>query len=1053
MDVSLRALACWMLGVGLATACVVGLCACHPAADGSDEADNGVSTYVVDPQALFAEAEQLRLASDEKSSHRAIPAYGDARAAWIRQGDQALAATASQRLGATYEGLGRLEDALREYLEAASLCRENCDPLLESSISSDIGVVQAMLADSDESLDSAIGQCQRALLIAREAQGQREEAKALTCAAEVEYQRGNLDEALALHLRAKRAWEDTGEPRGYSEALFNLGSVRSDLSQFAEARANLEQARSLWTSSGDGRGEGRALIALGRLEHRQGNYQDALNRFRQALDLLEPTGDSVWQGSGLAGIGTVYLELGDGARALSYWEAALERLQMTGLRTATWDLLLAVGRSHLTLENPSKALDRFEEALTLAEETESDVWKQAYSLHSMSQAYQSLGKPQNSLKCLERALSLQESARDPRLEAAIRSELGNTYEALEGHERAAENFARALELSEDSDDRVGEVTALFGMARAARHRNDLDGAKEYIERSLRIAESLREEVESRELRTSYFASVHRLHELYIEVLMQLHDVHPREGLAAAAFAASERARARSLLESLTEAGIDIRAGVDPELLERELSSRERLNTSVEQRMRSSSARDEKELEAGNKEIQDLQAKHDLVMAEIRSKSPYYAALAQSKPLGLEEVQEELLDGDTVLLEYALGEERSFLWAVAKDELASFELAPRADIEAQAERLYELLTARARVRTESLQQRNRRLEEADAAYWEEAARTSQMLLAPAADRIVGKRLLVVADGALQLVPFGALPVLRAGNDVAPMMVEHEIVNLPSASALAAVRKETLGRKRPEGTVAIFADPVFAPDDPRIDARKDLGPRRSASRLPAIHSGMSHVLRDIGFLKNGELRIPRLEATRNEAAAIVAMVPGGRTLQAIGFGAARSTALSSELGRYRIVHFATHGVSNIETPAMSGILLSMFDDHGKAQDGFLQLQDIYQLHLSADLVVLSACNTALGKRIRGEGIVGIVRAFMHAGAGRVVASLWKVDDEATQALMSRFYREMFESNRSPSAALRSAQLHVWRDTEWQSPFYWAAFVLQGEWQEPRVGGHSR
>lgn len=238
--------------------------------------------------------------------------------------------------------------------------------------------------------------------------------------------------------------------------------------------------------------------------------------------------------------------------------------------------------------------------------------------------------------------------------------------------------------------------------------------------------------------------------------------------------------------------------------------------------------------------------------------------------------------------------------------------------------------------------------------------------------------------------------------------------------------------------------------QISTGGDVGERSAAKQAGVtpsveIDSGVGQALRDIGFLRNGDLGIPRLEATRQEAAAIVAAAPEGTTLQAIGFDATRSAAMSAELGRYRIVHFATHGVSNIDSPAMSGILLSMFDDRGQAQDGFLRLHDIYDLDLSADLVVLSACNTALGKRIRGEGTVGIVRAFMYAGAERVVATLWKVDDEATRELMSRFYREMFEERRSPSAALRSAQLAMWRETEWRSPFFWAAFVLQGEWRE--------
>jgi CHAT domain-containing protein len=156
------------------------------------------------------------------------------------------------------------------------------------------------------------------------------------------------------------------------------------------------------------------------------------------------------------------------------------------------------------------------------------------------------------------------------------------------------------------------------------------------------------------------------------------------------------------------------------------------------------------------------------------------------------------------------------------------------------------------------------------------------------------------------------------------------------------------------------------------------------------------------------------------------------------------MSPELAGYRIVHFATHGVFDNENPGLSGVALSMFDAGGRPQDGFLRLHDIYGLRLPVDLVVLSACDTALGKPLRGEGLVGVVRGFMHAGAARVVASLWKVDDDATGELMGRFYGEMLQNGRAPAAALRQAQIAMWQQDTWRAPYYWAAFVLQGEWR---------
>jgi CHAT domain-containing protein len=418
-----------------------------------------------------------------------------------------------------------------------------------------------------------------------------------------------------------------------------------------------------------------------------------------------------------------------------------------------------------------------------------------------------------------------------------------------------------------------------------------------------VAESLRTGVESRDLRASYFASVQPYHMLHMDVLMRLHKRHPREGLAAAAFEASERARARSLLDSLTEAGVDLRQGMDPDLVKREQVSKRAFDDWAERRGRLASGPGTKaDTTALAEEYRDLERRYDQVQAEIRSKSPRYAALAQPQPLGLREVQKQVLDAETLLLEYALGEERSYLWAVSSKDQTSYELPPRAEIERAATRVYERLTARLNVAGDP-RDRRERIERADAEYWQEAGRLSDVLLGPVAKRMAGKRILVVADGALQYLPFAAFPVPGGGNEPVPMVVEHEIVSLPSASVLAVLRRETRGRKPPGKAVAVLADPVFEPDDPRLPTAGG-GARRSGGP---------------GF--------PRLAATRQEADAILAMAARGMTLRAIDFEASRATALSPELAQYRIVHFATHGVFDNETPGLSAIILSMLDARGQ------------------------------------------------------------------------------------------------------------------------------
>jgi CHAT domain-containing protein len=328
----------------------------------------------------------------------------------------------------------------------------------------------------------------------------------------------------------------------------------------------------------------------------------------------------------------------------------------------------------------------------------------------------------------------------------------------------------------------------------------------------------------------------------------------------------------------------------------------------------------------------------------------------------------------------------------------------------------------------------------------------MLLGGVASRLQGewkgKRLAVVLAGALDYLPFAALPIPGDADGVT-LASEFEVVELPSASVLAAIRTETSSRPRASRAVAVVADPVFDRADVRVGSDHGSVPARRSPRDRAVASeegGLEFLRSDVEghdefAVRSGYARLP---FTRREADAIASLVAREDVFEATDFQASRPTVLSGALQGYRIVHFATHGVLDDSRPALSGLILSLVDQRGNPQDGFLRLHDIYNTRVDADLVVLSACQTALGKQIRGEGLVGLARAFMYAGAPRVVASLWEVSDVATAELMRRFYRNMLQQNLTPAAALRSAQLEIAKKPQWRSPYYWAGFVLQGDWR---------
>lgn len=625
-------------------------------------------------------------------------------------------------------------------------------------------------------------------------------------------------------------------------------------------------------------------------------------------------------------------------------------------------------------------------------------------------------------------------------------------------------------------DRDGEANTLRSIALVEREAGHLAAAQAQIETAIQIIESLRTNVVSEGLRASYFSTVQSSYSLYIELLMRLHQLHPDDGNAVKALEVSERARARSLLETLAETQANIRQGVDPALLERERSLGQLLKGKQAALTKLLNGKHTEEQAAGfKKDIEEILAQYEQVEAQIRQASPRYAALTQPQPLSAPEIQQQL-DANTILLEYALGEDHSYLWAVGPDSLRSFQLPKRSDIETAARRVYELLTARNKQMTsETEAQRQTRLEQAQTQYPQAAAALSKMLLGPVGPLIKGKRLVIVADGALQYIPFSALPEPRKAKpanpktitvnqaSIIPLVVGHEIISLPSASALAVLRQEIKGRQRAPNVLAVLADPVFGSHDPRVQkaaGSKELGANRQEQKTGAtrgpeeaeaaslsaslVEGRLTRSASEAGLDRSGELQFSRLAFSRREAEAIVAAAPADKAMMALDFNASLQTATDPELAHYRIVHFATHGLLNSEHPELSGMVLSLVDQQGRPQDGFLQLQDIYNLNLPADLVVLSACETGLGKEIRGEGLVGLTRGFMYAGAGRVIASLWKVDDVATAELMKRLYHDMLTDGLRPAAALRQSQVEMWKQQRWESPYYWAAFVIQGEWK---------
>ena len=951
---------------------------------------------------LFVEGGRLRSQNTTDSRRQAIEKYRGAVSLSAALGDQAQEADAFLEIGFIYGEQREPRLAVEANEQSLLLARAIADSRRQARALDSIGMFSRVLGEQQKALES-------------------------------------YDQALAL----QRA---SGDRRKEALTLNLVGEFYFYVSDQQKAQDYFQQALQINKALGDIRGEHEDLLNLGISYRALGEPQNALEYYNKANQLLPPP----LEGGVLHSIGTIYYDLGEQDKALEYLGEAL-KIRLASADPAAPFTENAIGIVYRALGEPQKALEYHNRAL-VGMCASGDRQGEGVTLLSLGSVYAQLHEQHKALEYFGQALPILRAVSDRRNEAVTLSNMGEVQRSLGALPKAVEYFDQALSLQQSIRDRIGAATTLYGIARAELALGQLERARERIERVLESVESMRIKIGNAELRASYLASKQQYYEFYVNLLMRMEQRDPGNAYASLALTANERARARGLLDVLTEARTDIRMGVDAKLLDRESKLQQELNLKSEQLTRLLSRKPD-EAAAAKQEVESLLNAYQEVEAQIRSASPRYAALTQPAPLNLKKIQSEVLDDQTLLLEYSLGEEKSFLWVVTVNSIKSFELPKRATIEAAARSVYARLTARnSTLPTETPGQKQVRILRLEADYPRAAAALSEMILAPVASELGTKRMLVVSDGALQYVPLGALPTPRdeKGNSLHlssviahPLIVDHEIISLPSASVLAALRLEASNRKPAMKAVAVLADPVFSRDDPRF-LHAATGRHGEGSKASDLNSSqlLAPVLRSAE--ESGLKDFARLHFSRAEADAITRLAPEGQGLEAVDFLANRTTATSADLGQYRIVHFATHGLINSQHPELSGIVLSLVDQKGQPQNGFLRLYEIYNLKLNADLVVLSACQTALGKEIKGEGLIGLTRGFMYAGAPRVVASLWRIDDRATAELMTRFYRGMITEGLTAAAALRAAQISMWQEKRWSAPPYWAAFTIQGEWK---------
>lgn len=983
----------------------------------------------------YDEAVRLEFQSGAEDTLRAIAKYEDATKHFHDAGDRPCEAFTLMKAGLALHNLSRLKDAIEHYNIALKIFEDLRDDLGVSHTLTSIGWSYSGLGKFKESLDH----CQRALEIRRRLGEPRAIAQTLNLVAAAHQELGDERQAIDSFLEAISLAKTAKDASIEAYALNGVASLYNQAGEFEKAIESVDQALPLWRSVGNIRGEAQSLHLRATSYSSRLYTSEAIESFEQALAIWRRVGNKFGEGQVLNNMALLYLHFEEFGRARGLLDQAFDIWKAIDNRVQQARTLDNLGLLEWRLGRLRESLEFFKKSLAISDSDGREIQKAAPLLNG-GNVRALLGDTKQGLEDIRRALKISRDAGQRDLEHDALNDLGY-FLSQQGDEEGALDCYRKAFLS---------TPARSNLARLEAKRGNLAVARTLIEEAIHRNETRRRHIPGQDLRISFGDRSRDAYEQHCEVLMQQYQEsvkagRPDEAVLTKAFKASEYARGRGLLEGLAESQADIRSSADPALIAEERRLEERLNARDTQRNRFLNvAGREDRLTAINNEIQELEWQLSDVRGRIRSRYPDYAALIEPQAPNLADIQ-KALDDDTVFLEYFLGREKSFLWLLTSNSIDCFELPDRPTIESKAGALYELLSDNSQEQAAGSVRYK-----AGAAYRETSAELARMLVGPVSSRLGTKRLVIVADGALQYIPFGALPVVSlnhknkdAGTSLGayrPLIVDHEIINAPSGAVLAALRSHSVDRPRPKKELAVFADAVFSKDDPRLSPAEAV-----QGTLPKI-TARTDALRDFEKIA-GEAGLPgfvRLRFSRNEADAIASFLPATQKLEALDFAASKSTAQSDALKDYRILHFATHGLLNSLHPDLSGLVFSLVDQQGRSQDGFLRSYEIYNLKLNADLVVLSGCQTALGKYAKSEGLIGLTRGFMYAGVPRVVASLWRVDDRATAELMKRFYRGMLQEKRRPAAALRAAQVSMLSEPRWSSPHYWAPFTIQGEWK---------
>ena len=814
-----------------------------------------------------------------------------------------------------------------------------------------------------------------------------------------------FDEALAAFAQARKLYERAGETHRQAQVLQNIAWTDYGLGRISDALPLYSRALALIQPEQDPTLYAAILNNSALASTSAGDYDTALHQLSKALALSRSVQDKWWQVTILDNIGRVYDRIGERDFALDFYRQSLALADAALISAGRRNTLSKMATILREKGEYASALAARKEALALASSPSSRSIVSIY----LAADYRAAGNLDEATKVLGSVLSDSQSPPSDYARARALLERGHLASEQGALVQAEADYRDSLQIFHTLDIPTNEFAASLGLARTLYLRASTDAALRELVRTLRLAEELRLQSANPELRARLLETSRPAFDLKISILADGYFSQSAESrkprLALEALQTAEQARARALADFTR---LDMTAsGASPQLLEQrrsiynELSSRrQRLESLLE-----TTAPTNPRVTVIRADVATLRQRLNDIDAQLAAASIRPAAA--ETPLTIDR---EAIAPDVAVVEYWLGSQRALAWTVTREGVALSDLGPSAAITDAALALHASLRSLASV---SMQERLGR-----------AQGLHDLIFAPVQSHVSNKNALTfVADGALHYVPFG---VLRSRGRF--VVQDHDLAVAPAARTLF---QRAPGPDPSAKRMLLVADPVYAKDDARLAARNagaEVAKGQTSAGLPSLFRGESGA---------DTFTLQRLAGTAAEAATIRSLFRNDEIDTLEGVAATRDRFLATDFRGYRYIHIASHAVADPEIPQLSALILSTVDPKGASVNGRVLGADLLNIRLNAQLLVLSGCETALGKSVGGEGLIGLQYIMLARGAQSVVSSLWAVPDRETAELMSRFYTATLQEGLSPRGALSSAMRSL--ISKQADPGIWSAFSL--------------